>query len=57
LVRGYLQLRGGDSFRVIALVAAVLLAWFPNRRLHAAVTVSALTALVTYIALFSLRLF
>jgi hypothetical protein len=54
LVRG--RVFGGDTFRVVAIVAAVSLAWSPNRRLHAIVTVISLAALVTYIVFFSLRL-
>jgi hypothetical protein len=56
LARGHIQLRGGDGFRLVALAAAVSLARLSNRRLHAVVTLCALTALVVYIALFSLRL-
>lgn len=55
LVRGYYRM-GADSFRVIAVAAAVLMASTPNRRVHAGVTLASLAALVIYIVMFSLRL-
>ena len=54
--RDGLHLRGGDGFRVAGLLAALLLMRSPSRRIHAIVTVLSVTALITYILLYSLRL-
>jgi len=56
VVRGHLQVLGGDGFRLGAVAAAIVLAWSPNRRLHATVTLASLAALLVYIVQFSLRL-
>lgn len=56
LVRGGVQVLGGDGFRIVALAAAVLMAWSPSRLLHAIVTIASLATLVVYIVIFSLRL-
>ena len=56
LVQGGLDIAGDDGFRMVAVGAAIALAWSPNRRLHAAVTLAALAALIAYIVLFTLRL-
>jgi hypothetical protein len=56
LVRGGLDLAGGDGFRLAAVGAAIALAWSPRRRLHVAITLAALIALIAYIVMFTLRL-
>lgn len=56
LVRGHVQVFRGDGFRLVAIAAALLLTFSGNRRIHAAVTIASLAALVTFIVLFSLRL-
>ena len=56
LVRGGIDVLGGDGFRLVAIAAAFALASSANRALHATVTVAALLSLATYIVLFSLRL-
>ena len=56
LVRGRFDLFGGDGFRLVAIAAAIALAWSANRTLHAAVTFASFVSLATYIVLFSLRL-
>ena len=56
LVRGGVQVLGGDGFRIVALAAAILMAWSSSRVLHAIVTVASLVTLVVYIVIFSLRL-
>lgn len=55
LVRGHYR-PGADSFRVVAVAAAVLMASTANRRVHAVITLASLGALVIYIVMFSLRL-
>lgn len=54
--RNGLQVMGGDGFRLAGLVAAVVLVRSGSRRVHAAVTVLSLLALVAYILRFTLRL-
>ena len=56
LVRDGINLRGGDAFRVLAIAAAVTLAWSARRGLHALVTIASLAALVSYILIFNLEL-
>lgn len=55
LVRGEFRV-AADGFRVLGIAAAIAMARSPNRRLHAAITIASLTALVIYIVLFTLRL-
>lgn len=56
IARGRLDLIGGDGFRIGGIVAAIALIVSPDRRVHKAVTIGALVALVLYIVLFTLRL-
>ena len=54
--RDGLHLLGGDGFRVAGLLAALLLMRSPSRRIHAIVTILSVSALITYILLYTLRL-
>ena len=56
LVRGGLHVAGMDGFRIVAVGAAIALAWSGNRTLHAVVAFASLLTLVTFIVLYSLRL-
>lgn len=54
--RNGLELLGGDGFRAAGFLAALVLMRSGSRRVHAAVTVLSLAALVVYIVRFTLRL-
>lgn len=54
--RGEIDVVGEDGFRLAGIGAGVAMAWTPDRRVHTAVTLLALAALLVYIVVFSLRL-
>lgn len=56
IARGGIDLIGGDGFRIVAIVAAIVLIRSSSRRVHSAVTIAALAGLIVYIVLFTLRL-
>jgi hypothetical protein len=56
LARDGLRIVGGDGFRIVALVVALVLFLSARRRVHAILTVLSLAALLLYIVLFSLEL-
>jgi hypothetical protein len=56
LARGGFRLLGGDGFRLLGFVAALVMVRSSSRRVHVAVTLLSLAALLTYIVLFTLRL-
>lgn len=56
MTRDGLDLLGGDGFRAIGIVGALVLMKSPSRRVHAVVTVVSVSALVAYILIFTLRL-
>ena len=56
IARGGIDIVGGDGFRIAAVVTAIGLIRSASRRIHAAMTIVALVALVLYIVLFTLRL-
>ena len=56
LARGGFRLLGGDGFRLLGFVAALVMVRSSSRRVHVAVTLLSLAALLAYIVLFTLRL-
>ena len=55
IMRGHIR-PAPDGFRMLGIAAAIAMASSARRRLHAAITVAALAALLVYIVLFTLRL-